>query len=143
VRVHRIVTDRELSLCETGFALPWEPEGFAPASPSTPEAGHAAAVSPWGASTIVDVPHGRVERRIADVRSLSANANMMHPHAIVPSLDTTIDQGTHWLACAVGASHDADAVTRERAPTLPAAVVERLEAFAARPDSQPVPWNER
>ena len=31
VRVHRVSTDRELVLSETGFALPWEPEGFAPA----------------------------------------------------------------------------------------------------------------
>jgi hypothetical protein len=137
VRVHRIVTDRELSLCETGFALPWEPEGLAPAQPSTPELGHTAATSPWGASAIVDLPRGRVERRTAAVRSLSANANVMHPHVIVPSLEVTVPPGRHWLVCAVGASHDAGTVTLDRAPTAPAEVIELLEAFAARPDVGP------
>ena len=55
VRVHRISTDRELSLSETGFALPWEPEGFAPPAPEMPERGRAVVTSPWGGSTLVDL----------------------------------------------------------------------------------------
>ena len=57
---------------------------------------------------------------------------MMHPHAIVPGLEATVAPGAHRLACAVGASDDATAVTLERAPGVPAALLDRLEAFAAR-----------
>ena len=48
VRVHRVSTDREVALTETGFALSWEPEGFAPPAPEMPERGHALAASRVG-----------------------------------------------------------------------------------------------
>ena len=51
-------TDRELVLSETGFALPWEPEGFGPPAPEMPERGCAVVTSPWGGSTIVDLRRG-------------------------------------------------------------------------------------
>jgi hypothetical protein len=136
VRVHRIVTDRALALAETGFALPWEPEGFGPERPDTAEAGHVAATSAWGGSTIVDLPL-RAAPRTAELQALSPNANVMHPLVIVPGLVTTIEAGTHVLVCAVGASHDAAAMQHDRAPAPPSDLVERLESFAARPDPQP------
>jgi len=136
VRVHRIVTDRALALAETGFALPWEPEGFGPERPDTAEAGYVAATSAWGGSTIVDLPL-RAAPRTAELEALSPNANVMHPHVIVPGLVTTIEAGTHLLVCAVGASHDAASVQHDRAPAPPSDLVERLESFAARPDPQP------
>ena len=131
-----VSTDRELVLSETGFALPWEPEGFGPERPDTAEAGHVAATSAWGGSTIVDLPL-RAAPRTGELQALSPNANVMHPHVIVPGLVTTIEAGTHLLVCAVGASHDAAAVQHDRAPAPPSDLVERLESFAARPDPQP------
>ena len=63
VRVHRIETELELVLTETGFALPWEPEGFAPPPPDVPELGVATMTSPAGATTVVDRPQrGRAAR---------------------------------------------------------------------------------
>ena len=54
VRVHRVSTDRELVLSETGFALPWEPEGFGAAgSGRCPSAATPSWSSPWGGSTVV------------------------------------------------------------------------------------------
>jgi hypothetical protein len=137
VRLHRISTDRELLLSETGFALPWEPEGFGPPRPATPEVGCAIAESAWGASTIVDAPQGSASPRTADVVALSPNANVMYPHVIVPSLGVTVTPGTHWVACAVGASDDAASVSWQHAPELPAALADRLEVFASRPDVEP------
>jgi hypothetical protein len=134
VRVHRVTTDRELSLSETGFALPWEPEGFAPPPPEVPESGRVRASSSWGASTIVDLGGDGVEARRADVIALSPNANIMHPHTIVPALSATVPPGEHWLLCAVGASDDAAAVAIGCAPEVPASLRDRLVAFAARKD---------
>ena len=57
---------------------------------------------------------------VPTVVALSPNANIMWPHTIVPALVTTVPAGEHWLACAVGASHDAAAVAPERAPSVAA-----------------------
>jgi hypothetical protein len=137
VRVHRIVTDRELALAETGFALPWDPEGFGPERPDTADAGVVAATSDWGGSTIVDLPQDDSARRTGELQALSPNANVMHPHVIVPGLIATVAAGIRIVVCAVGASHDAAAVVPDRRPAVPPDLVDRVEAFAARPDPQP------
>jgi hypothetical protein len=134
VRVHRIETDRELALSETGFALAWEPEGFAPSPVDDPDRGVATMTTFAGASTVVDLPQGERAARRAALSALSPNANVMHPHALVPEIAVTVPSGNHVLACAVGASHDATLVAPERAPQLDPAVLERLERFAARED---------
>ena len=66
--------------------------------------------------------------------ALSPNANIMWPHTIVPALVTTVPAGEHWLACAVGASHDAATVAADGAPLLPPALLDQLDAFVARED---------
>jgi len=137
LRLHRIVTDRALALVETGFALPWEPDGFAPEHPATADAGHVAATSGSGGTTIVDLLRDDAAPRSGEIHALSPNANVIDPHVIVPALVSTIDAGTHLLICAVGASLDPSAVAPGRAPTVPADVIDRLEAFAAQPDAQP------
>jgi hypothetical protein len=134
VRVHRLSTDRELSLSETGFALPWEPEGFGPPGPDEPEHGRAVVTSAWGGSTVVELRDDDRPARDAAVSALSPNANIMWPHTIVPALVTTVPAGEHWLVCAVGASHDVAAVAPERAPSLPPALIDRLATFVARKD---------
>src|SRR4029077_8986516 len=80
VRVHRIETDRELALTETGFALALEPEGFAPPPPADPELGVAPMISAAGGSTVVDRPQRGGPIRRAELAVLSPNANVMHPH---------------------------------------------------------------
>jgi hypothetical protein len=131
VRVHRVDTDRELVLSETGFALAWEPEGFAPPPLDDPELGMATITTAAGASTIVDRSLDEVRRR-AELVALSPNANVMHPHTVVPALTVTVPAGCHRLACAVAASDDAERAAPERAPSLEQAVLVRLEEFAAR-----------
>jgi hypothetical protein len=131
VRVHRIETDRELVLTETGFALAWEPEGFAPPPPEDPERGVATMTTQAGASTVVDLADGQGTRR-AELVALSPNANVMHPHTVVPTLAVTVPSGCHRLACAVGASHDSERVSPSLAPSVESTLLERLEAFAAR-----------
>jgi hypothetical protein len=133
VRLHRVSTDRELSLSETGFALPWEPHGFAPPPPDDPDCGHSCASSPWGGSTIVDLSGGATPRR-AEVLALSPNANIMSPHTIVPALVGTVPPGEHWLACAVGASPEAASVAAACAPALSSTLRARLDAFVALED---------
>jgi hypothetical protein len=132
VRVHRIETDRELVLAETGFALAWEPESFAPPPPEDPEGGVATLTSAAGASTVVDRPQSDRAPRRAELPALSANANVLHPHTVVPALTVTVPPGSHLLACAVGASHDAARVAPDLAPPVEPELLERLDAFAAR-----------
>lgn len=134
LRVHRITTDREIALVETGFAMPWDHEGFAPAPAEGEPTGSVTAQSPWGASVLVDRSEAG---RAGEVRGLPPNANLMHPHAMVPALVVTVPPGSHVVACAVGASPDAACVDPQTAPTIPAGLVDRLEEFAARPESQP------
>ena len=102
VRVHRVSTDRELVLSETGFALPWEPEGFAPPGPDEPEHGRAVVTSPWGGSTVVDLRDNDRHARDAAVSALSPNANIMWPHTIVPALATLRLAGRARLLVAYG-----------------------------------------
>jgi hypothetical protein len=132
IRVHRIDTDRELVLAETGFALAWEPEGFAPPPPEDPERGVVSVTSAAGASTVVDRPQPGRSPRQAGLHALSPNANVIHPHTVVPALTMTLPAGCHWLACAVGASHDATRVAPDLAPPVEPELLERLDAFAAR-----------
>lgn len=131
-RLHRIVTDRDVVLTETGFALGWEPEGFGPERPATADKGWVAAGSAWGASTIVDVSQSSAGPRTAELHALSPNANVMHPHVVVPALECAVGPGTHWLACTVGAAQDPTAVEASRAPEIPPEARERLEVFCAR-----------
>jgi hypothetical protein len=131
VRLHRIDTDREVVLTETGFALAWEPEGFAPPPLDDPEHGVATMTTSAGSSTVVDRPLAEVHRR-AELVALSPNANVMHPHTVVPALTVTVPAGCHRLACAVGASDDATRAAPALAPSVDAALLARLEEFAAR-----------
>lgn len=138
VRVHRVTTDRNLALTETGFALPWTPEDFSPSNAPDARLGQIVGSSAWGATTIVDLGAavGGVGR-IGAPRSLPPNANLMHPNTIVPALDAALDAGTHLLACAAGASPDADAVLPDTAPAVPGDLLARLDAFASLPDPRP------
>jgi hypothetical protein len=131
VRAHRVDTDLELLLTETGFALPWEPEGFAPPALDEPERGVATMTTETGASTLVDRTSDGAPRDAALV-ALSPNANVMHPHTVVPALTVTVPAGCHTLSCAVGASHEAGRVARDRAPVVEPVLLEQLDAFAAR-----------
>jgi len=133
VRLHRIDTDRDVVLTETGFALAWEPEGFALPTLDDPERGVATMTTAAGASTVVDRPSGEVQRR-AELVALSPNANVMHPHTVVPALKVVVPPGCHRLACAVGASRHAELVAPELAPAVEQTLFERLDAFAAQED---------
>jgi hypothetical protein len=134
VRVHRVETDRELLFTETGFAVPWEPDGFAPPALEEPERGVAAMTTTAGTSIVVDRLQRGGSTRHAELVALSPNANVMHPHTVVPALIATVPAGCHWLACAVGASHDPDRVAPDLAPTVEQALLDHLGAFAARED---------
>jgi hypothetical protein len=136
VRLHRISTDRELALSETGFALPREPEGFSPRERASSSPGSVTATSEYGASTIVDLARAGSEPRRADILSLSPNANLMHPHTVVPVLTTTVFAGITLVACAVGASHDGVAVAANAAADMPDGLIQRLEAFTAAADAE-------
>jgi hypothetical protein len=85
-----------------------------------------------GASTVVDRPQAGAPARRAEVVALSPNANVMHPHTVVPALTVTVPAGCHRLACAVGASDDAARVAPALAPSVEPALLTRLEEFAAR-----------
>jgi hypothetical protein len=124
-RLHRIATDEEIITEETGFALPWEPQGFTPpVDEGDAPTGTSTARSPYGVSTIIDLRDGDREPRACMVRSLAPNANVMAPHTIVPSLTVTLAAGEHLLACLVGASDGLDSSD----PDLPRFVPEAVRA---------------
>jgi hypothetical protein len=131
VRVHRITTDRELVLDETGFALPSEPEALGAPSAGADD-GRISVTSPAGRSTIVDLPDDAAAPRAASAVTLAPNANLMDPHVVVPSLRVTVPAGTWRFACAVGASDDDAAVSAVRAPGWPHDLVAALDAFTAQ-----------
>lgn len=133
VRMHRITTDRELVLDETGFALPSEPEALG-ASGAGSEEGQISATSAAGASSIVDLRADGTAPRAASVVTLAPNANLIDPHVIVPSLRATVPSGTSTIACAVGASHDGSTVAPTRAPEVTQALIDELTSFAGRAD---------
>ena len=61
---------------------------------------------------------------------------MIHPHTIVPALDVDgASRARIWLACAVGASHDAAAVTAERAPASRPALFDAARGVRRTPRS--------
>ena len=74
----------------------------------------------------------------ATLRALSPNANMMHPHTPRSRARRHRAAGDARLACAVGASHDArGGRAGARARRCPPDLLERLDAFAARPRTRP------
>ena len=135
-RPPRSSTDRDLALSETGFALPWEPEGFGPTAPG--DARRAAGPSRrrrGAASTIVDLRTGDVRTHRRAAAPLSPNANMMQPHTIVPALDVTVPAGDA-PAGVRGRRVPRRRRGRARSAPLPSrpTLLDRLDAFAARPD---------
>ena len=81
VRVHRVSTDRELVLSETGFALPWEPEGFGTTSARDARARPRPRGRRRGEARRSSTSRtGTVRHVDAEVVALSPNANIMWPH---------------------------------------------------------------
>jgi hypothetical protein len=133
-RLHRVTTDRQLVAVETGFALPFEPEGFGPTSAGTTTSdGVAVAMSPWGCSAICALAASEGEHRSGEVRSLPPNSNLMFPHTEVPALVSVLEPGEHLLACAVGASGDHDEIDPEVPMDLPDSTHEMLRRMASMP----------
>ncbi|MBX3314097.1 MAG: DUF2264 domain-containing protein [Actinobacteria bacterium] len=128
VRIHRIDTGRPLRVTETGFALPWDPQGFASGPPADDErdVARAVAASEAGASVAV----GRIGwSRRGQVRALPVNANLMFPHTIVPALTASVEPGVHLFAAALGASERPGAVDPATAPDATTELLDRLDRF--------------
>jgi hypothetical protein len=122
LRLHRVRTDVPLRAEESGFAL-------GVPSPEAHDAkagrGEARAESAWGVSAIRCL-HGSRE---AALRPLPPNANLVHPHAVVPLLGGDLDPGVHDLACAVYASDRPDPTLESSPPPVPPrarAVLDRM-----------------
>ena len=119
-RLHQIITDEDIVTLETGFAIPWEPQGFtAPTDLGDPLTGTSVATSPHGVSTIIDLVEGSRELRVNAVHSLAPNANVLAPHTVVPSLSGSFAAGEHLLACAVGAGSALDPSDPRRPRRVP------------------------
>ncbi|WGF87529.1 DUF2264 domain-containing protein [Marinivivus vitaminiproducens] len=104
VRLHRIVSERALTLTEGGFALgraDHDPE------PVVAEPGKAAVFGPDDVSGIVDLGSD-VERQGLAAKA-APNTSLMFPRSWVPQLTGRIEAGLTRLACAVLAIADPEA----------------------------------
>jgi hypothetical protein len=84
VRVHRIVTARDLRTAEGGFCRPWTTR-----------------VPPARATGLVDLLRERQRTVITPL----AGTNVLHPRTALPMLFGTLAPGTHWLATAARVPH--------------------------------------
>lgn len=93
VRLHRIENERILDSAEGGFSLPvdgkYEWGG---------EKGYIFAEDSAGCSAIIDL----LGERDLDMVQSAPNTNLLYPDiSVIPTLLTSLDAGTHWLAAAV------------------------------------------
>jgi hypothetical protein len=97
VRLHRLRTRRKLISLEGGFAVAIsEPDAAGPQPVAVAGAGRALAGGGAGFSGVRDLNGDRAGQLVA----ASANSNLLHPRAQIPSLRGTHEPGEHWLACA-------------------------------------------
>ncbi|OPA76981.1 hypothetical protein BVG16_16130 [Paenibacillus selenitireducens] len=98
VRVHRIVTERQLNAAEGGFAIQ-RPTDFRikeeDCIQSTPN--RIAASLPWGISGILNV-RGYEQ---AEMVFAEANTNVLKPRTMIPTLMTELEPGEHGLVSAI------------------------------------------
>jgi hypothetical protein len=110
-RLHRVVTDRTLDAVEAGFALGGNDAG--PAG-DVDEAARVARVH--GKAGVSEI-HALEGHGAAALQPLPANANLVHPFAVVPVLRTRLEPGSHDLACAVFAT-DRPSAAAEAPPEI-------------------------
>jgi hypothetical protein len=93
IRIHLLMTGRELNIAEGGFALPLE-QGL---TALEQERDRLFATSGFGTC-------GMVSYRGFDTTELvypNANTNLLHPRTVIPTLTATLAPGRHWLLSAI------------------------------------------
>ncbi|WP_051062876.1 DUF2264 domain-containing protein [Ilumatobacter nonamiensis] len=130
-RIHRIRTERAITVDEGGFALPSASTGFASRATSTDEPGVLSGSA--GCSAIVDDDGNRT----GSIKSLPVNANLYFPAGQVPMLTGEFEPGDHTMSCFVFATPEADATPTEP-PVIPDSARVLLDRVAAM-DSEPWP----
>ncbi|WP_438445389.1 DUF2264 domain-containing protein [Gorillibacterium sp. sgz5001074] len=100
VRLHRIVSERELHTAEGGFALKRVGlEKLSVKDGITQDENGVMAHYPWGTSGIVNLfADGSLTPELINVEP---NTNLIHPQTAIPTLKGLLQPGTHWLASAV------------------------------------------
>ena len=98
VRVHRISSQAEVFIGESGFSVDRTDEkmpGFADGL--LEEAGRVIIRTPDATSAIVDL----LNKRSGSILRASPNTNIRYPRTLFPRLDGVLAAGDHWLATAV------------------------------------------
>jgi hypothetical protein len=98
IRVHRIISNRELIAGEGGFAINCDSGEDAMKLENLRCAeNEALAEYPWGLSGVVNLKGSRDAKIIA----AAPNTNLLFPRTKIPTLIGNIEKGESWLACAV------------------------------------------
>lgn len=98
LRLHRIVTDRQVDTCEGGFCIERDDK---PPQVTHTDKGLARVATNTDVSILQDLYD---MPRTAHIRKADPNTNVLFPRTWVPQLSATLEPGTHWLGCAVLAS---------------------------------------
>jgi len=96
VRVHRVQSARRLVAMEGGFALPHQ-GAFRVRSPKIADRDVVVADAGSVRSVIVDL----LGQRKGLAVPAAPNSNVLHPSTLIPTLQSEMAAGIHWLACAV------------------------------------------
>ncbi|MDR1904522.1 MAG: DUF2264 domain-containing protein [Treponema sp.] len=115
VRIHRIKSERPLMTVEGGFSIPRYDKYGGGMLNASPEEHEAIAAFPWGASRIAAVEPD--SRRAASLVIPAPNLNILYPHAVIPVLEGSVEQGFSLLASAVRAG-DVEPVMSEAVPQV-------------------------
>ncbi|MBU3113310.1 DUF2264 domain-containing protein [Clostridium lacusfryxellense] len=98
VRIHKIISNRELDIAEGGFAIPNELNRVGHKDNQIIiSKGEAAALLDWGCAGIKCL----LGDFKGEIIHTEPNTNLIHPLTIIPTLTGAIGKGVHWIVSAV------------------------------------------
>ena len=103
LRFHHLIADRLFQTAEGGFALPYN-DSFYPIPDSVNQIHKNLSFqkTELGFSGMINL----INKRDGKLIIANPNANIIHPHTIIPTLLGEHPEGDHWLGCAVFAHPD-------------------------------------
>lgn len=103
LRFHYLISQRSFISAEGGFALPYN-DSFFPISDKVHQitGNKSSQKTQLGFSGIINL----INKRDGRVIIANPNANIIHPHTLIPTLLGEYPAGEHWLGCAVIAHPD-------------------------------------
>jgi hypothetical protein len=97
IRVHKIISQRELMAAESGFAISNMDENGDISMKNIAASNAVSSITPLGLSGIVNV----IGERSPEMILAAPNTNVLYPSSVIPTLKGAISKGETWLISAV------------------------------------------